>query len=107
MKNCGQRFHQELGKFRFLNELIRMISPKVGRVTQDMAIGAFTRFSLPQGMSYQGVLLVLLILYRAVHVTLRVDTRNDDNEGWFMTRKMPCFSDYTNCLFMSLFIVII
>ena len=32
VKNCGQRFHQELGKFRFLNELIRMISPKVGRV---------------------------------------------------------------------------
>ncbi len=29
VKNCGQRFHQEMGKFRFLNELIRMISPKV------------------------------------------------------------------------------
>ena len=29
VKNCGQRFHQELGKFRFLNELIRMLSPKV------------------------------------------------------------------------------
>lgn len=29
MKNCGQRFHQELGKFKFLNELIRLISPKV------------------------------------------------------------------------------
>ena len=29
MKNCGRKFHQELGKFRFLNELIRMISPKV------------------------------------------------------------------------------
>lgn len=28
VKNCGQRFHQELGKFRFLNELIRMVSPK-------------------------------------------------------------------------------
>ena len=29
VKNCGQRFHAELGKFRFLNEVIRMLSPKV------------------------------------------------------------------------------
>ena len=29
VKNCGQRFHQELGKFKFLNEIIRMLSPKV------------------------------------------------------------------------------
>ena len=29
VKNCGQKFHQELGKFKFLNELIRLISPKV------------------------------------------------------------------------------
>ena len=29
VKNCGQRFHQELGKFKFLNELIRLLSPKV------------------------------------------------------------------------------
>lgn len=29
VKNCGQRFHQELGKFRFLNELIKMLSEKV------------------------------------------------------------------------------
>ncbi|XP_068177651.1 ADP-ribosylation factor-binding protein GGA3a isoform X1 [Antennarius striatus] len=28
MKNCGQRFHNEVGKFRFLNELIKVISPK-------------------------------------------------------------------------------
>ena len=32
MKNCGRKFHQELGKFRFLNELIRMISPKVKKL---------------------------------------------------------------------------
>lgn len=30
MKNCGQRFHNEVGKFRFLNELIKVVSPKVG-----------------------------------------------------------------------------
>lgn len=28
MKNCGKRFHQEIGKFRFLNEIIKVISPK-------------------------------------------------------------------------------
>ncbi|XP_074647266.1 ADP-ribosylation factor-binding protein GGA1-like isoform X2 [Tubulanus polymorphus] len=27
-KNCGKRFHAEIGKFRFLNELIKVISPK-------------------------------------------------------------------------------
>lgn len=31
MKNCGRRFHNEVGKFRFLNELIKVISPKVSR----------------------------------------------------------------------------
>eukprot|EP00795_Rhopilema_esculentum_P009516 gene9516-17255_t len=28
VKNCGQRFHQEIGKYRFLNELIKLLSPK-------------------------------------------------------------------------------
>ncbi|KAG8509617.1 ADP-ribosylation factor-binding protein GGA3, partial [Galemys pyrenaicus] len=28
MKNCGRRFHSEVGKFRFLNELIKVVSPK-------------------------------------------------------------------------------
>ena len=32
MKHCGRRFHQEVGKFRFLNEIIKVISPKVGNV---------------------------------------------------------------------------
>uniref|UniRef100_A0A8C5PRW9 ADP-ribosylation factor-binding protein GGA1 n=1 Tax=Leptobrachium leishanense TaxID=445787 RepID=A0A8C5PRW9_9ANUR len=27
-KNCGKRFHSEVGKFRFLNELIKVVSPK-------------------------------------------------------------------------------
>lgn len=31
MKNCGRRFHNEVGKFRFLNELIKVVSPKVSR----------------------------------------------------------------------------
>ena len=29
MKICGKRFHGEVGKFRFLNELIKVVSPKV------------------------------------------------------------------------------
>lgn len=32
VKNCGEAFHREVGKFRFLNELIKLISPKVRRV---------------------------------------------------------------------------
>ena len=28
MKNCGRRLHNEVGKFRFLNELIKVVSPK-------------------------------------------------------------------------------
>lgn len=27
---CGERFHNEIAKFRFLNELIKVLSPKVG-----------------------------------------------------------------------------
>lgn len=29
MKDCGRRFHNEVGKFKFLNELVKVISPKV------------------------------------------------------------------------------
>uniref|UniRef100_UPI00358F7CFB ADP-ribosylation factor-binding protein GGA1-like n=1 Tax=Myxine glutinosa TaxID=7769 RepID=UPI00358F7CFB len=28
MRNCGARFHTEVGKYRFLNELIKVLSPK-------------------------------------------------------------------------------
>ncbi|CAF94025.1 unnamed protein product, partial [Tetraodon nigroviridis] len=28
MRNCGRGFHNEVGKFRFLNELVKVISPK-------------------------------------------------------------------------------
>ena len=38
VKNCGQRFHQELGKFKFLNEIIRMLSPKVSFKLQYVII---------------------------------------------------------------------
>ena len=29
VRNCGLRFHNEMAKFRFLNELIRILSPKL------------------------------------------------------------------------------
>uniref|UniRef100_UPI00358F0833 ADP-ribosylation factor-binding protein GGA1-like n=1 Tax=Myxine glutinosa TaxID=7769 RepID=UPI00358F0833 len=36
MKNCGSRFHAEVGKFRFLNELVKVVSPKyLGRQTSE------------------------------------------------------------------------
>ncbi|XP_071953779.1 ADP-ribosylation factor-binding protein GGA1-like [Antedon mediterranea] len=36
VKNCGEYFHREIGKFRFLNELIRLISPKyLGNKTKE------------------------------------------------------------------------
>lgn len=28
MSKCGRKFHSEIGKFRFLNELIRLVSPQ-------------------------------------------------------------------------------
>lgn len=28
MHRCGSSFHAEIGKFRFLNEMIRLVSPK-------------------------------------------------------------------------------
>ncbi|XP_062508198.1 ADP-ribosylation factor-binding protein GGA1-like [Corticium candelabrum] len=28
MRNCGKTFHQEVGRFKFLNELIKLVSPK-------------------------------------------------------------------------------
>lgn len=28
MSKCGRKFHNEIGKFRFLNELIRLVSPQ-------------------------------------------------------------------------------
>lgn len=28
MRRCGPNFHAEVGKFRFLNEMIRLVSPK-------------------------------------------------------------------------------
>eukprot|EP00105_Crassostrea_gigas_P019805 XP_011438416.1 PREDICTED: ADP-ribosylation factor-binding protein GGA1 isoform X1 [Crassostrea gigas] len=36
VKNCGRRFHCEVGKFRFLNEMIKVVSPKyLGNKTSE------------------------------------------------------------------------
>lgn len=39
MKNCGRRFHNEVGKFRFLNELIKVVSPKVSPCALLLCLG--------------------------------------------------------------------
>lgn len=38
MKKCGPLFHAEVGKFRFLNEMIKLVSPKYlgGRTTTSV-----------------------------------------------------------------------
>ncbi|XP_041855411.1 ADP-ribosylation factor-binding protein GGA3 [Melanotaenia boesemani] len=36
MKNCGRRFHNEVGRYRFLNELVKLVSPLyVGKSTPE------------------------------------------------------------------------
>lgn len=40
MKNCGRRFHNEVGKYRFLNELIKVVSPKVSSLYSSMRVPA-------------------------------------------------------------------
>ena len=57
MKNCGKRFHQEIGKFRFLNEIIKVVSPKV-RPNFDFSVktllGSFRRSCL-SGNKFQRI----------------------------------------------------
>lgn len=38
MKSCGKRFHDEVGKFRFLNELIKVVSPKVSAPSPSLGL---------------------------------------------------------------------
>lgn len=45
MKNCGKRFHSEVGKFRFLNELIKVVSPKVRLTRPDVFVLFIVHFS--------------------------------------------------------------
>lgn len=41
MKNCGRRFHNEVGKYRFLNELIKVVSPKVSSLQMEFYFRQF------------------------------------------------------------------
>lgn len=38
MNNCGKRFHREAAKFRFLNELIKVLTPKVLLITERQVL---------------------------------------------------------------------
>lgn len=38
MNNCGQRFQAEVAKFRFLNELIKVLVPKVRDSTEASSL---------------------------------------------------------------------
>lgn len=48
MNNCGKRFHGEAAKFRFLNELIKLLTPKVSDGGPDCSFPSvpilFSRF---------------------------------------------------------------
>ncbi len=44
VQNCGPRFHTEIGKFKFLNEMIKVLSPKVCILRlQQTTIFVFTK----------------------------------------------------------------
>lgn len=38
MNNCGKRFQSEVAKFRFLNQLIKVLSPKVRDSTEASSL---------------------------------------------------------------------
>lgn len=39
MKNCGKRFRNEIARYRFLNELVKVVSPKVStRLTEYVVV---------------------------------------------------------------------
>lgn len=57
MKNCGRRFHKEVGKYRFLNELIKVVSPKVSshfRLRKTVLSLHPVLLSLPSSLQYMG-----------------------------------------------------
>jgi hypothetical protein len=56
MKSCGKRFHDEVGKFRFLNELIKVVSPKVNHPSPKYicSIGGGLRIETPRRGSPKG-----------------------------------------------------
>lgn len=45
VNHCGEKFHNEVAKFRFLNELIKVLSPKVS--AQGLALLCATHGGCP------------------------------------------------------------
>uniref|UniRef100_A0A7N6API6 Golgi-associated, gamma adaptin ear containing, ARF binding protein 1 n=1 Tax=Anabas testudineus TaxID=64144 RepID=A0A7N6API6_ANATE len=72
MKNCGKRFHSEVGKFRFLNELIKVVSPKY--------LGA----RAPEPVKKK----VLEVMYSW---TVRLPDETKIAEAYQMLKKQACF----------------
>ena len=57
VKNCGSKFHTEVGKFKLLNELIKLISPKYSGEISSEQLKAKVRnlfFQLRRGLPKQG-----------------------------------------------------
>lgn len=50
VNHCGGKFHSEVAKFRFLNELIKVLSPKVG----TLVLALFTVLHLAQPLNSKG-----------------------------------------------------
>lgn len=60
VKNCGAKFHNEVGKFKLLNELIKIISPKYsGDKSSDLLKGKVRAlfFQWRRGLPKQGKIL--------------------------------------------------
>ena len=52
MKNCGRRFHNEVGKYRFLNELIKLVSPKVRSL--NLLFGGLANYFIQSDLYLKG-----------------------------------------------------
>ena len=60
VKNCGAKFHNEVGKFKLLNELIKIISPKYSGEKNSDLLKAKVRglfFQWKRGLPKQGKIL--------------------------------------------------
>lgn len=54
MNHCGEQFHGEVAKFRFLNELIKVLSPKVSAMVLALLAAPDPAFKLLPLPVYRG-----------------------------------------------------
>lgn len=54
MNHCGEKFHSEVAKFRFLNELIKVLSPKVSAMVLALLAAPGPAFKLVPLPVYRG-----------------------------------------------------